>query len=93
MKMTSCGLAVVALIPSIDDLLDFQEVSNDIRKHYADFGEAPPPIPEDATTLVPCSLLVTETQELGTRKRIGRLRFFRPDFSSLLDRQWNIAGA
>lgn len=90
--MVGCDVSVIALVHSIEDIFTFFDASTEVRKHYQDSGEKPPPMPDNVEDLLPCSLLVTERHESETGKRIGRVRFFRPDYSSLLDQEWNIAG-
>jgi len=61
------------------------------RRLYTDFGNPPPPIPENVASFPPCSLLITEQYDISTGKRIGRVQILRDDATSLFDQKWIVA--
>ncbi len=63
------------------------------RKVYTDSGHPPPPFPDNALMLAPCSILVTERSDVGTGERIGHIQFLQPDGDmgfdgALFDQVW-----
>lgn len=66
---------------------------NEAMKLYTDFGNPPPPTPDNLADLPPCSLLVTEQHDVGTGKRIGRIQIFRTGETVAFDQQWIVAQA
>lgn len=65
---------------------------NQVHKTYTSLEEPVPlPLPDSLATLPPCSVLVTERYKRSTDDRIGRIRFFRPDGTSLFDQTWTIS--
>jgi hypothetical protein len=61
------------------------------RKYFAGFNLPQPPLPDDCIAYLPSVLLITETR--GERgKRVGRIKFIRPDDeATYFDQEWEIA--
>ena len=56
-------------------------------------GWTPPPIPADVGSFIPCTLLITDEQDIITRRTTGRIRFLRDvqgydTESTYFDQEW-----
>jgi hypothetical protein len=50
-----------------------------VRNHFAGFKLKQPPLPANAFTLMPCRILITDTDEPPPAARIGRVQFSASD--------------
>ena len=55
------------------------------REYCKHAGWVQPPLPENPAALVPCALLITQTDDHN-----GRIQFFRPDQSAAFDERWTL---
>jgi hypothetical protein len=62
------------------------------RELFDEFRMPTPPLPENVLTLVPCSLLVTETQGKGGL-RTGKIKLTDPHGGVLYENEWSISAA
>jgi hypothetical protein len=65
---------------------------NWMRELFDEFRVPTPPLPENVLTLVPCSLLVTETQGKGGL-RTGKIKLTDPHGGVLYENEWSISAA
>ena len=63
----------------------------EVRRYYEVQGLPPPPFPNDAHQLAPCSILVTETHDAGGVKT-GKIVITDPDCDQLFEKEWLISG-
>jgi hypothetical protein len=62
------------------------------RDYFGDFKLQPPPLPPNAFTLMPCRILITDTDELPPAVRMGRIQFLSRGVA-VFDQQWSIEPA
>jgi hypothetical protein len=60
-----------------------------VRDHFAGFELEQPPLPANPFTLMPCRILITDTDEPPAAARIGRVQFLSHGLA-VFDQQWSL---
>ena len=66
-------------------------VLGEARTYFTEYGNQPPPLPDDVLLLAPCGVLITEW-EGDNRERIGRIEISKPDGRIVYDMAWLLDG-
>ena len=87
-------------IPMIKTVASMAYALGLIRQHFEFPGlvQAQPPMPNNAVSLIPSSVVITDTFNIATGERIGRIRFLRdPNAENMddtyFDQNWLITPA
>jgi len=60
------------------------------KKYFDDAGWRQPPLPDDVTGTIPCTLYITSKDGEARGEQVGRIQFIRPDETVFFDQQWTI---
>ena len=66
-------------------------VLREAHTYFTEYGEQPPPLPDNVLNFTPCGVLIT-LWEGDNRERIGRIEISKPDGRIVFDKAWSLDG-